>query len=94
MDRVECVGDPALDERYPASWPAWVQVTTTRGERFRAEAEHPRGDPDNPLTEAELTAKFDDLTGHCYDPGRRSALRDAVASLPEGAGLEAIMTLA
>lgn len=94
MDRVECVGDPALDERYPASWPAWVQVTTTRGERFRAEAEHPRGDPDNPLTEAELTAKFDDLTGHCYDLGRRSALRDAVASLPDTAGLEAIMKLA
>jgi 2-methylcitrate dehydratase PrpD len=94
MDRIECVSDPALDERYPASWPSWAQVTTVRGERFRAEVEHPKGDPGHPLTNAELTAKFDDLTRHCYDSDRRSALRDAVASLPEGRGLETIVKLA
>lgn len=94
MDRIECVGDPALDERYPASWPSWVQVTTISGERFRAEIEHPKGDPGNPLTDDELTAKFDDLTAHCYDRDRRSALLDAVASLPDTRGLETILKLA
>ena len=92
MDRVECVADPALDARYPASWPAWVELTTTGGQVFRAETEHPRGDPDNPLTAAELAAKFDSLTRHCYDPGRQAALRAAAASLP-GDGLDAIMEL-
>ncbi len=94
MDRVECVADPALDERYPASWPAWAQLTTVGGQQFRAETEHPRGDPDNPLSRAELTAKFDSLTRHCYDPGRRAALRGAVQSLPDDGGLETIMRLA
>jgi len=94
MDRVECVADPDLDERYPASWPSWVQVTTVGGERFRAEVEHPRGDPGNPLTDAELTAKFDDLTEHCYDRDRRSALRDAVSGLPDTKSLETILKLA
>jgi 2-methylcitrate dehydratase PrpD len=94
MDRVECVGDPALDARYPASWPAWVQVVTSGGQRYRAEAEHPKGDPDNPLTEAELTAKFNDLTSHCYDRDRRRALLGAVASLPDSSGLETILKLA
>jgi 2-methylcitrate dehydratase PrpD len=94
MDRVDCVADPALDARYPASWPAWAQVTTVSGQRFRAETEHPRGDPENPLSEAELTAKFDSLTGHCYDPARRSGLRGAVEDLPDGDALETIMELA
>ena len=94
MDRVECVSDPALDARYPASWPAWAEVTTTGGQRFRAETEHPRGDPANPLTAAELAAKFDSLTRHCYDAGRQAALRAAAESLPGGDGLDAVMRLA
>lgn len=94
MDRVECVNDPALDARYPASWPAWAELTTTGGQRFRAEAEHPRGDPGNPLTAAELAAKFDSLTRYCYDGSRQAALRDAVRELPAGDGLETILRLA
>jgi 2-methylcitrate dehydratase PrpD len=94
MDRVECVSDPALDARYPASWPAWAELTTTGGQRFRAETEHPRGDPSNPLSPAELAAKFDSLTRHCYDPARQAALRGAAESLPGGDALATIMRLA
>jgi len=94
MDRVECVSDPALDARYPASWPAWAELTTTGGQRFRAETEHPRGDPGNPLTGAELGAKFESLTRHCYDESGRAALRGAVESLPGGDALETILRLA
>jgi 2-methylcitrate dehydratase PrpD len=94
MDRVECVSDPALDERYPASWPSWVELRTLSGELYRAEAEHPKGDPDNPLTDAELAAKFADLTGHCYDDDRRSDLLSAVASLPQDSAIERIVKLA
>jgi len=94
MDRVECVSDPALDARYPASWPSWAEVTTADGARYRAVAEHPRGDPANPLTSAELDAKFVDLTRHCYDPQIRSALLGAVAKLPDTSGLEVILSRA
>jgi len=94
MDRVDCVADPSLDARYPASWPAWAELTTASGERFRAETEHPRGDPDNPLSPAELAAKFDSLTRHCYDADRRAGLRAAVAKLPDEAALETIGSLA
>jgi 2-methylcitrate dehydratase PrpD len=94
MDRVECVADPALDARYPASWPSWAELTTVDGRQFRAETEHPRGDPDNPLSPAELAAKFDRLTAHCYAPARRAALRGAVDDLPDDDALATIMELA
>ncbi len=92
MDRVDCVGDPALDARYPDSWPSWAEVTTVGGARYRAEVQHPKGDPGNRLTGAELTAKFEDLTRHCYDPGTRTALLAAVALLPGNPGLAAILS--
>lgn len=94
MDRVDCVADPSLDARYPASWPAWAELTTVDGQRFRSETEHPRGDPDNPLSGAELTAKFDSLTSHCYDSARRAALRGAVTDLPDDDALVAFLELA
>ncbi len=87
MDRVECVHDPALDTRYPRSWPAWVEIRTRAGELLRGDAEHPRGDPTNPMTDAELATKFTDLTRHCYDEARRAAVVDAVTRLPEPGAL-------
>jgi 2-methylcitrate dehydratase PrpD len=91
MDRVECVHDPALDDRYPAAWPAWVEVGTRSGPRLRGEAEHPKGDPTNPLTAAELSAKFTDLTQGCYDEARRAAIMAAVAALPTPGSLATLL---
>ena len=94
MDRVECINDPALDARYPASWPAWVQIRTRGGQLLRGEADHPKGDPDNPLTDVELLAKFTDLTRLYYDDEQQGAIIDAVADLPEPGALAALLAAA
>ncbi len=39
-------------------WPAVVVVHTSDGKRYEKEVAIPRGDPQNPLSEADLTAKF------------------------------------
>jgi 2-methylcitrate dehydratase PrpD len=94
MDRVSCVHDDALDPRYPAAWPAWVEITTKDGRTLRAEADHPRGDPENPLTDAELATKVQALTGHCYTDRDRDELADAVRRLPAAGTLATIHRLA
>ena len=94
MDRVTCVGDPALDARYPASWPSWVEICTRTGEVLRGEAEHPKGDPADPLTEAEVVEKFTDLTRLCYHDGQRQILVDAVGRLPERGALDVVLDTA
>jgi 2-methylcitrate dehydratase PrpD len=91
MDRVECVHDPALDERYPSSWPAWAQVRTRGGELLRGAAEHPRGDPANPLTDAELVDKFTDLTRRCFGGRQRATILAAVTDLPAPGSLAALL---
>jgi len=54
--RVEAVDD--LTNRYPASWPVRLRVTFRDGHVERREADFPRGNPENPVSTAELEAKF------------------------------------
>ena len=54
--RIEAVDD--LTARYPASWPVRLKVTYRDGHRERREADFPRGNPENPVSTAELEAKF------------------------------------
>lgn len=93
MDVVTCVHDPALDDRYPAAWPAWAEVQTTARGTFRAEVEHPRGDPANPLSATELDAKVEELTAGIWGPERRQDLADEINRLPEAADVDRLLEL-
>lgn len=58
MERVSLFIDPSLDAIYPRFWPARVEVETTDGEIYSHRIDTPKGDPENPVTDAELDAKF------------------------------------
>jgi 2-methylcitrate dehydratase PrpD len=63
MDRVSVSLAPDLVDAYPARRPAYVTVTLNDGcvlEHFQPTR---KGDPDDPLTDAELSAKFHELAG-------------------------------
>ena len=57
--RVDCLVDPELDKRYPASvTPAIVEVRTKKGKVFSRRVVERRGAPTNPLTMEEIEEKF------------------------------------
>ena len=58
MERVSLRVDPSLDAVYPRFWPARVRVETTSGQVYVHRVDTPKGDPENPVTDAELDAKF------------------------------------
>lgn len=58
MGRVSLSVDPSLDDSYPRFWPAWVEVETKSGSTHTQRIDTPKGDPENPVTDAELDAKF------------------------------------
>ena len=93
MDRTECVADPELDRRYPAQWPTWARVTTNDGRTLEARVDHPKGDPPNPLSPAELRAKFDELTAPVFSTARQAAIADTVAQIAEPEGLKTLIEL-
>jgi 2-methylcitrate dehydratase PrpD len=62
MKRVELVEDPALSATFPNQRAARAIVTTRRGHRHEYLQAHRHGDPEDPLTDAELADKFAELT--------------------------------
>ncbi len=81
MDRVECYRSERLEAIFPQHWPAEVEVELTDGRVLREYVEGAKGDPERPLSPAELEAKFDDLTDHTLTPDGRARVVGAVRGL-------------
>ena len=70
MRRLTVVEDPEFTRRYPAESCTRVEITTSGGRRLVAETSHPKGHFLNPLTDAEVEAKFRGLAERALSPGR------------------------
>lgn len=64
LGRVSVTVDPAREAAYPATWSAGVTVRLRDGRTVQATQERPKGDPENPLSAAELTDKFRQLAAY------------------------------
>ena len=89
MDVVECYRDPSLDERYPAAWPARVEIALSDGTQLHSRLDHPRGDPENPLSYDEVAEKLVALA-----PDHARSARAALTLLVGSAGLYDLPTSA
>ena len=70
--RIEIVGDTALDAIYPVKYPGWVEVHTAGG-TVREYRENPSGAYDSPTHDSGLLAKYEALLG-----SGGGALRDLI----------------
>ncbi|GMQ90105.1 MAG: MmgE/PrpD family protein [Gammaproteobacteria bacterium] len=61
MARFELQVDPEIDAAFPRQRAAMVEIETTDGNIYRHHSPTRKGDPDNPLTDEELTAKYREL---------------------------------
>lgn len=57
---------PDLTARYPARWPARLELTLTNGTTLTGGADYPRGNPENPVSPAVLEEKFRGLVVPTY----------------------------
>lgn len=81
MERVRCVRNPELDRHYPGKWPASVTITTKRGNVFKKVLDHPKGDPENPLSWDEMIDKFRSLASEVLRLERCDAIVQMVRRL-------------
>jgi len=80
--KVEVVVDPEINSQFPAKTIARVTLGTTRGP-FQATVEYPRGNPENPLSDDDLTAKFHSLTAKIVGEKACQKLRAAIFDLAQ-----------
>ncbi len=76
--RVEVLEDPELTALFPKRWPCRVRVRMRDGEVREQRVDIPKGEPDNPLTAAELEQKFRRLAEPSLGAGRADRVIGAV----------------
>ena len=64
LSRISASMDQGYEARYPAEWPSGIRLTLANGSILSAAVDHPRGDPENPITPDELTDKFRQLAAY------------------------------
>jgi 2-methylcitrate dehydratase len=81
LKKVEVVADPEIEKVFPALQRVIVTIHTTDGRALTRQLDYPKGDPRNPLTDAEIEAKFDALAEPILSSAARRRLKDAVWNL-------------
>lgn len=78
MKRIELYVDDAADNGFPRQRAAIVEITTRDGERFEFRAPTRKGDPDHPLSDAELVDKYRELSAPVAGDAATESLLDSL----------------
>lgn len=78
-----------LTTRYPAAWPARLKLTFTGGETACGESDFPRGNPENPVSTAELEEKFRGLVAPRFGAGAAESAIEKVRGIEGSSDLAA-----
>jgi 2-methylcitrate dehydratase PrpD len=75
LGRIRVIVADDLSARYPSAWPVRLTISLGGDATERAASDHPRGNPENPVTTDELESKFSALVApRLGDDVARSAL--------------------
>jgi 2-methylcitrate dehydratase PrpD len=86
IEATEVVADDEFDSQYPSTRPARV-LLRAKGREYIDEVAQPYGEPDNPMTDADLDAKFRDLVIPIVGQQRTEAIVAAAWALDDPAQL-------
>ncbi len=80
IDKIKGEASVEFEKMFPAKQPSKVVIRTTDGREYSEYLEYPKGDPREPMTEEDLNAKFDALSGSLLNPDRRKRIEDVIFS--------------
>src|SRR2546421_1924839 len=93
LKKVEVVADPEIEKVFPALQRVVVNITTIEGRTFSKQLDYPKGDPRNPLTDAEVEEKFAALADGVLSAGAQKKLNDAIWNLEKVGSVSKLMAL-
>jgi 2-methylcitrate dehydratase PrpD len=93
MGKVVLQKDKRIEKNFPAEWPANVTVHLTNGKQFKKRIRYPKGDPENPLSWQELSAKFHSLASRVLPKARCDQIIKSVKSMSTSTNLRDIWKL-
>lgn len=93
LARTEVVAAPDLDPLYPERFPARVTLALADGATHTETVLLPKGDPGNPLSDAELAEKFRQNCAGRMEPAQIARLHDAIMTLAQAERLDGLGAL-
>jgi 2-methylcitrate dehydratase PrpD len=93
LANTEVIADAALNALYPDKFPARVTITLKNGASFQETVLFPKGDPQDPLSAAELEAKFRDNAATMLGAARAGQLLQVIYALPDARDSDALSAL-
>jgi 2-methylcitrate dehydratase PrpD len=57
-EKVEVIHSPEMDNEFPKTAPAEIEIETKLGRCYKMKVSHPKGDPRNPMDDSEFVNKF------------------------------------
>jgi len=93
LEKVEVVADPEIEKVFPALQRVVVEITTTDDRHLTQQLDYPKGDPRNPLTDAEVEEKFAALAEGVLSSGAQKKLKQAIWNLEKIRSVSQLMAL-
>jgi 2-methylcitrate dehydratase len=87
------VADPEIEAVFPKLQRVIVKIETEDGRELTKSLDYPKGDPRNPLADAEVEEKFDALASPVLSDVGRKRLKDAVWGLESVGSITELMHL-
>jgi 2-methylcitrate dehydratase PrpD len=88
MRKIECIADPELSKGYPTQRAAQVEIETTDGRKLAHFQPTRKGDPEMPLTDAELNDKYLELAVPVLGEAAARALLDQLWTIEKLANVD------
>jgi len=79
LAKVKVIADPEIEAVFPALQRVRVEIATRDGRRFVRQLDYPKGDPRNPLTDAEIAGKLTALAAGIATPEDVERMQAAIS---------------
>ena len=93
LNKIEVVADPEIEKVFPALQRVIVNISTADGRTFSKQLDYPKGDPRNPLSDAEIEEKFAALAEGVLSIKAQKKLKDAIWNLEKLGSASKLMAL-
>jgi len=92
LSKVKVIADPEIEAVFPELQRVRVVIATTDGRELERRLDYPKGDPRNPLTDAEIAGKFAALAEGIATPDDVERMQKAVNRTEEYDDVRELMT--
>ena len=91
MQRIRISENEAFTQAYPAKLMTRIEVLTRSGERHAQTASYPKGHARNPMTDADVEAKFEALTRGLMTPEASATLLQSLRTVDEAPDVSPVL---